>query len=556
LIRETLYDALTTPRRVQLHRRAGQALELLYATNPEPHLAELAHHFFEGSAGGDVGPALAYAQRAGDSAATQLAYEEAARLYGLALQALDLTQPVNPVTRCDLLLRIGEALSKAGDTPEAKKTFLAAAELAREAELREHLANAALGYGGRFPWLRAGTDARLVPLLEEALAALGDEESILRVRLLARLAGALRDQPSLEPRSSTSQTAVEIARRVGDERTLSYALVSLGTATWTPDVAELLEVADEVSELAERTDDRERALQACWLHYIPALTLGDLDRCRKVAVLYQELADELKQRSQLWYGTVLRSHLAQFQGEFGEAEKLTEEALRLGERAQNWDAGFSYRIAMFGLRREQGRLPEIAELLRRSVDEYPGYRSFRCVVALLDCEVGREDAARNALAELSASDFEVLPRDSEWLFSLCILAEVATHLGEEAGATTLYDLLLPFHGLNAVDAGELAIGSVARYLGLVAATTSRWGDAETHFEAALEANARMGARPWLAHTQDDFARMLITRDAPGDAEKAQALLTEALTTYEELGMRAAAERVSTVTGAHANVGGR
>jgi tetratricopeptide (TPR) repeat protein len=556
LIRETLYDALTTPRRVQLHRRAGQTLELLYASDPEPHYAELAHHFFEGAAAGDVGPAFAYAQRSGESAARQLAYEEAARFYRLALQALDLTQPVSPATRCDLLLKVGEALSQAGDTPEAKKTFLAAAELARTAGLREHLANAALGYGGRFPWLRAGTDLQLVPLLDEALAALGDEESILRVRLLARLAGALRDQPSLEPRWSISRTAVDIARRLGDDRTLSYALVSLGTATWTPDVTELnLKIADEVSKLAERTDDRERALQACWLHYIPALTIGDLDRCNAVAARYQRLADEFKQPPQLWYGLVLRSHLAQFRGEFEEAEKFAEEALRLGERAQNWDAGFSYRIALFGLRREQGRLGEIEDLLRRSVDEYPGYRSFRCLLALLEWELGREDAARDAFAELSAAHFQVLPRDNELLFCLCVLGEVAAYLGEEAGALTLYDLLLPYWALNAVCAGELAIGSVARYLGLLAATNSRWDEAEQHFEYALEMNARMDARPSLAHTQDDFARMLLTRDGPGDVEKAHALLSEALTTYDELGMRAAAERASAVTGAHAHVGG-
>jgi tetratricopeptide (TPR) repeat protein len=316
-----------------------------------------------------------------------------------------------------------------------------------------------------------------------------------------------------------------------------------------------LTIADEVSELAERTDDRERALQACWLHYIPAFTIGDVDRCKAVAVRYERLADELKQPSQLWYGLVLRSHLAQFRGQFEEAEKLAEEAFRLGERAQNWDAGFSYRISMFGLRREQGRLAEIADLLRRSVDEYPGYRSFRCLVTLLEWELGREDAARAAFAELSAANFEALPRDSEWLYCLCNLAEVVSLLEEEAVVPTLYELLLPFGAFNAVAAGELAVGSVSRYLGLLAVTNSRWDEAESHFEFALEMNARMNARPWLAHTQDDFARMLLTRNAPGDAEKAQALLSEALTTYEELGMRAAAERASSVAGAPAQVGG-
>ena len=234
LIRETLYDGLTTPRRVQLHRRAGEALEALYVQDPERHLAELAHHFFEAAPGGDVDKALAYAQRAGDRAVTLIAYEEAARLYELALQGLELKQPVDPAAHCELLLALGDALAKAGSTPEAKEAFAAAADLARTSRLPEHLARAALGYGGRFPWLRAGNDSRLVPLLEEALAAPGEEESALRVKLLARLAGALRDQPSLEPRSAFSRQAVEIARRLGDPDTLGYALVGLSGAPGDP----------------------------------------------------------------------------------------------------------------------------------------------------------------------------------------------------------------------------------------------------------------------------------------------------------------------------------
>ena len=58
-------------------------------------------------------------------------------------------------------------------------------------------------------------------------------------------------------------------------------------------------------------------------------------------------------------------------------------------------------------------------------------------------------------------------------------------------------------------------------------------------------NERMGARPWLAHTQEDYARMLLERGRPGDSEKARELLTEALTTYRELGMDAFAAKAST-----------
>src|SRR5215211_5827967 len=55
---------------------------------------------------------------------------------------------------------------------------------------------------------------------------------------------------------------------------------------------------------------------------------------------------------------------------------------------------------------------------------------------------------------------------------------------------------------------------------------------------------RASPRPWLAHTQVDYARMLLARWAPGDREKASALLADALATYRKLGMEAWAERAS------------
>jgi DNA-binding SARP family transcriptional activator len=534
LIRDTLYDDLTTARRIRLHRQAVQALEELYGEGSSGALAELAHHSIAGS---DFERGVRYAHSAGDRALELLAYEEAARLYSTALEALELSQPGDDRTRCELLLALGDAQGKVGNTPEAKETLLAAAAIARSAGLSEHLGRAALGYGGRFPWLRAGSDLRLVPLLEEALAGLGEEESQLRVRLLARLAGALRDQPSLEPRTSLSREAVAIARRLGDADTLGYALVSLTTATWSPEIEELVPYVDEVKRLAEETGDPERMFQWGWLQHIVCMNLGDIAGAEEIGVTHRAVAWELKQRSQQWYSTVMRSLVPLIRGEFAEAEQLAEEALQIGQRAQGWDAAFSHCILLFAVRREQGRLEEVDELVRTSIDEYAGYRSFRCLVPLIDCELGRIDDARAGFEELAVDGFGALPRDSEWVFNLSVLAQVAAYLGDRARAVTLYDLLLPYAHRNATLTGEIAIGSVSRYLGLLAALLERWDDAELHFEGGLEMNERMTARPWVAHTQEDHARMLLARGAAADRHRAQQLLDEALNTYRELGMQ-------------------
>ena len=85
-------------RRIRLHRRIADALESAYARSIDAHLAELAFHFVEavlGSAVTDLdgsdelrGKAIDYARRAGDQASRSLAYEEAARLYAMALRVL------------------------------------------------------------------------------------------------------------------------------------------------------------------------------------------------------------------------------------------------------------------------------------------------------------------------------------------------------------------------------------------------------------------------------------------------------------------------------------
>jgi tetratricopeptide (TPR) repeat protein len=217
LVRDTLYDRLGAARQARLHLRVGEALEELYAGDLASHLAELAHHFLEASAAGDPSKAIEYARRAAERAVSSLAYEEAVRLYGMALDAVGRMHPPDAVVRCELLLARGEAQTRAGDTPAAKETFLLAVEMARGNGRPEQLARAALGYGGRFVFNASRDDPRLRPLLEEALAALGDTDRELRTRLMARLAGGpLRDEQSRERRATLSEHAIQLARLAGE----------------------------------------------------------------------------------------------------------------------------------------------------------------------------------------------------------------------------------------------------------------------------------------------------------------------------------------------------
>ena len=529
LIREVLYEGLGPARRARLHGRVAAALEELYAADVEPHLAELAHHY---AASGNTASAVAYARRAGDRAGQQLAYEEAVRLYRAALAAAqDASEGAHVET--DLRLALGDALAKAGDMATARETFLQAAKRAREARLADRLARAALGYGGRFVWGLAEDD-RLVPLLEEALVALDRRDGALRARLLARLGGALR---VASPQRSASVTleAVEEARRCGDHAALASALVSRRVALWGPDnLEELFALSNEIIELVEAAGDRELAVSAHTLLLELHLTRGDIAGVRAELDAARRLAEELRVPAHTWHVAVHETELALLEGRFDEAEELVEQAYGLREQcdpAQVEQCAVAQRVAFL---REQGRLEEI----RRSLEELSSdaYPIFACLLADAECGLGRPDRARTILASLARERFAGIPRDSDWLLAMGTLAEVAVSLGDLEGAATLYELLSPYAELTMGAAHRFTVGSAARHLGLLAGALSRLEDTIRHFEDALAANERLGARPWLAHTQHDYARALLERDLPGDREHARDLLAHCLATCRDLGM--------------------
>ena len=541
LIRDTLYDGLTAARRMQLHREAGEALEAVYSSDPEPHLAELAQHFVAAAPLGVADKAIEYARRAGDRAAIQLAFEEAARQYAIALTLAD-----DQLARCELLLVLGDAHARAGNSAASKQAFREAAELAERGGLAQQLARAALGYGGRFAWVRASADAGLVPLLERALSAIEERDSPTRVSLLVRLAAAARDDPSRERRVALAEEALDIARRSGDSVTLAAAIEGHWIAVEGPELylsGDAVEVADELIALGKQAGDNERVF-AGHDHRLHCLwVLADRPGVDVELEALRALGAELRQPAQRWHVGTGETMLALMEGRFEEAERLVAETLAVGQRAESWNAAVSHRLELFVLRREQGRLAELEDTIRRSVHEYPSLPRFPCALAHLYGELGRERDARAALSLIVSRDLAREYLDAEWLFTISLLADPCARLGDREGAERLYSMLLPYESLYAQAPVEATFGAIARGLGVLATTLRRFDDAERHFDVAIEIERRMGARPWLAHAQHDLGAMLLARGASGDSERARLLLDEALAGYRELGMDAWAARV-------------
>lgn len=544
LIRNALSDELSTPRRLLLHREIGEALESLYGANPEPYLSKLAHHFFQAAPMGEIDRGIAYARRAGEHAMGMLAYEDAAAQFARALELFDLDAQPDESARGALLLALGEAHARAGDTPRMRESFAAAASNARVRADATALAHAALGFGrGEDDFV--AEDRSLIDLLEEALAAIGTGDARLRAMLLGRLATAMLTSAEPARAAELSAEAIDGARAAGDAHTLVLALNARHEALTGPDdLDERIRIAEEATRAADAIGDKVAAWYSHDWRLTDLLEVGDLPGVDRELEHLGALADEL--RTPLWAALtiVARTNRALVAGSFEDAERMIEETTRSAKQMAAQALLFYSQWQLFWLRRQQGRIAETDEFVRTWVPDAANLGRHARIVAVREMELERADETRAAFERIAAEGFAALRYDNTWIHTLALLAEVCAYLDDARRAEWLYASLLPFEGRNAIGGDIICLGAVAHYLALLARTAGRADDAERHFANALELNLRMGARPYVAQSQFEYARMLLARRAPGDRDRAMELLDQAGRIATELGMRALLRRTN------------
>jgi len=542
LVRATLYDGLSRLRRSRLHSRVGETILARHQDDLDPWLPQLARHFARAAPVEGPARAIDFALAAGRRADRLLAWEEAAEHYRGALRARQATSAARDRTGGELLLALGASEERAG-LEGARESFATALEVARELADPVLLARAALGVAG--PWSTLGReDPAVVAVLEEAIGGLGEEDSPLRARLLARLSLELYYAGQPERRMALSEEAVAIARRIGDPATLAPALDARHYVLWRPEnVEERLEVAAELRRIAEEAGDLELELEGAGWTVVDLLELGDVAGADIQIDAAAALAAVVQRPLYLWWTSLFRCTRAQLAGEFADAERLAGETLAIGQRGHAENALHYYAMAMFNIRREQGRLGEVEDAVARFIEMYPAIPAWRCTQALAHVELGRPDAAREAFEVVAGPGFDALPRDANWLIALTLAAEVCAALGDDARARELYDLLAPHGGRNVlVGRAASCNGCASRLLGMLAGVLGEWDEAERRFFEAREMHVRMGARPFLARTELAWAEMLLARGENGDDAAARERLAEAIVIADALGMVAVGER--------------
>jgi hypothetical protein len=340
---------------------------------------------------------------------------------------------------------------------------------------------------------------------------------------------------------------MEMARRVGDPGAL---MVALSHAAWTRGSRPLDEILVDLTEACELAST------------LPHDALLDVARGMRIALLIEAFAldearadneshRELSERSgQPFLTQVVAQHDALFALCDGRLDAAEAAANRANEIAREAEAGPSavHGIQMFSIRREQGRLDEIAPLVRLIASgrtESAGL--WRPALAVLLAEIGDVEAARRELRGLVDAGLEAIPRGGLGVGGLAYVADACTLVEDHALAAPIYEQLLAFEGQNmVVGSAVMCYGASDRMLGALATVMLRWDDADRHLANALVLNQRLGSPTWIAHTLYERARLAVRRGWPDGPERAG----EALAAARRLGLSGLVARLERLAAPH------
>ncbi len=355
--------------------------------------------------------------------------------------------------------------------------------------------------------------------------------------MLGRLAHWAHYERPYSERVAICDEAETIARRLDDRATVAAVLYHRCWALDGPrDVDDQLAAAAEILRLGEELCDHELLLEGLRVRLTARFRRGDFELATDTAATLAGLARELRHPEFLRMATMWDVVVAALEGRYAHAQADSDELrARLHQigHPQTELIAIGQAIPTMWLR---GGLGDTAGHIDDIAARRPEMRIWPALKAWVEAERGADEEVRNILGAISPTAPAALDENYLWWGTIVALTRAAVSVGDQAWAQALYDLALPFVGHNATIGLAGFLGAVAHHLGVLAGTLGRWDAACAHLETALERHHTMSARPFVALTQVEYAGILVSRNAPGDRERARDLRAAALTTADDLGL--------------------
>jgi tetratricopeptide (TPR) repeat protein len=531
LVRHTLAESLSLPRRQRIHARVAEAIEHVYAANLAPHTSALAHHLYQAGAASDPEKTTTFLEQAAKQAREAAGHEEA--LTHLE-NALSLWEGESSLRVAELMFLRANALRSMGRFDEAVVGYERAMELFEAEGAIARAIDTSVDLLWIHGW-RADVEAG-APVLARMQKYLDGADLRTKIILLIGTTMMQSGTGNVAEAALTLEKVKALHRAAG----IPFAGVPANAECellWNSgQFAKLMEASPKAAAEFRKSGDR-------WLE-------SDADRrtlymeyyCGRPAQAAAALPDAILRAERtghygvLWTLKSLGSAIPAAQGDLATAEREVREAWEFGKtHGVAWNFISWVMLAEFAFNR--GDLAAAEQFC----SDPSGIEPKTYVAGLIDstrfslfARSGDERAA-----EAWAKRSWKLPVAGELSSTGSWIALVNSVVGLAAmGRREEVAVLLPLtRELLLTGAWLLRSGTLCQTVaGIAAACAQDWAAAEEHHRTAIHQadtapyiNIQPVAREW-------YAAMLFDRNSPGDADKGRALLQDAITKYESLGM--------------------
>ena len=473
------------------------------------------------------------ARLAAARAATARAHEEAVHFARMSLRharALgatteDLAERLIELARYEWLANL---------VADALASCVEAVDLAEECGRGDLMAQAALVPQG----IGSIDVSRVVDgLCRRALELLPAEDLEARAGLLSQRAVAAAEEAADSSADGLSAAALDLARQ---SRSTHAELEAIAARHF---VLSYPQTIDQRIPLAKRAVELGRtsttAMGALWGHLWQAeiaLQLGDL------AGMDTQIADigrTARHRSSpvgRWHELRLLAMRGAMLGSFDEARAHAQDSLGIAERVGDSSMvgmHFAFRQQLAYIRGDPDEVPDVMDALAHA----PPIPLVQVSLALAQCLTGQLEAAASTFESLRGMP-DRMPLGPRWAATVSQIAVVAVLLDDAEVAERCYRLLAPNAHWYGADGGgaPFSHGSNEYPLGLLARAYGDISLASGHFERAVEADVRLGARPYVALARLGQAQCLAQEPGLAGPVPARELADAAAAEFRRLDM--------------------
>ena len=531
LIRQTLLGALSLPRRQRGHQRTADAIETVYAVKLESKIADLAYHLFQAGAAVATDRTTDALLRAGRQALAAGAFDEARSHVDRAISILETE---GDLRHANLIHIRGSALRGMGRWTEAMADLEIAIPIFQALDAPSETASALIELADIVAWSEAD-HAKLADMLQQALDDMPDAPAGVRARLLARAGHSTSYGKDYHAGLAMIEEALSAARAMGDPA-LAAECVALRGSVYRAFLKTGLAVVDLAEACAGATTVGARWQLARVGSLLDQSYLGggDMRRSHDTRLAVRLAAEETGH-----IGATFMVEMNEGYAAWMETPNVSRFMAR-GERLARMKAPPLFReLAAWVV--AQGRLetdedPDPGRDMEGAFERarIPQWRDLlSCGQFLIDAY--RQPARARAhldglLRRVPVAGQPAYGGQRAGLFSL---VEGMAVLGLRDQAAGLYAGCLEVLEDGTVLTSETLVECG---VAIAAACGANWDRAEHHFASALATAKRVPHVPGEAEVHRWHAWMLLSRRAPGDAERASMLVAEALAINERHGL--------------------